>query len=54
MGLIDLLLRAFFQSSQYLFKGSLADPRLRATFSPTHPLARGSTELAEVQDVPLI
>ena len=29
----------------------LIDLPLRATFSPAHPLARGSTELAEVRDV---
>jgi hypothetical protein len=40
-------LRASFQFPQYLFKGSLVDPRLRATFSPAHPLARQDVPLAQ-------
>ena len=31
----------------FVFKGSLVDPRLRATFSPAHPMAHQGVPLAQ-------
>jgi hypothetical protein len=40
---------AVFQFSHYMFKGGLVDPRLHATFSPAHPLARRDVPYAQAR-----